>query len=75
MEFYTNIVLVIFTGFLAWATYKLAQHTKSLSDFTKQLVNIEEAQDRHGQQEKRRAEISRSLELFENFRKLTQTNL
>jgi hypothetical protein len=55
---------------LAWATYNLARHTKTLADFTKQLATIEEARDRREQQEKRRAEISRGLELIEKLRKV-----
>jgi len=55
---------------LAWATYNLARHTKTLADFTRQLATIEEARDCREQREKRRAEISRGLELIERLRKV-----
>ncbi|MGE0824818.1 MAG: hypothetical protein AB7G75_28175 [Candidatus Binatia bacterium] len=67
---YSDIVLTLVTAVLAWVTYKLAQHTKTLSDFTRQLVAIEEARDLHQKQEKRRTEIARGLELIEKLRKV-----
>jgi hypothetical protein len=70
MGFHSDIPLVVVTIVLAWATYRLAQHTKALSDFTKQLVTIEETRDHLQRQEKRRTEIACCLKLAEKLRKI-----
>jgi hypothetical protein len=71
MENLTSIVIAIFTGFLAWATFKLAQHTKALSELTRSLVNIEKERDQNEARQKRRVDLKRALEAAETIQTIT----
>jgi hypothetical protein len=74
MELLINISLVIFTAFLAWATFKLAQYTKVLANHTDVLVRIEQGRDKKEEREKRIFEIRSALQSAETIQKIFPSN-
>ncbi len=71
MEILANYIIALATIVLAWATIKLWQHTKALSDLTRSLVNIEEKRDQRDLREKRRDDLRRALAAAETIQKIT----
>lgn len=65
-----DIALAVFTAILAWATIKLANHTRALSKLTEQLVRIEAQRDEREQKENRRKDLSSALSAAANIQKV-----
>jgi len=65
MEIFSSVALVVFTGLLVWATYKLAEHTKTLSDLTRSLVRIEEKRDQIENRQRRLGDLRKAIEVAE----------
>jgi hypothetical protein len=59
---HADIPLSLVTSVLVWATINLARHTKALSHLTRELVKIEGARETRELREKRRNELSATLD-------------
>ena len=66
--------LVLFTAILAWTTFWLSVHTKSLSKQTSALVDIERKRDDRENREKKLTEIKAGLDAAEIVQKIFPDN-
>ena len=65
-----TLALVLCTAGLVWATIVLGRHTKSLSNLTAELVQIEADREERTQRELKRSQITKALELAEQIRSI-----
>ena len=70
MELIFSGLIAVFTAILAWATFKLAKHTKSLADLTRRLVGIEEKRDQNEKLQNRISDLRSAVQSAENIQKI-----